>query len=98
MDIKKIKSDALEQLREYLVINDIEIDSKEDFIVVYLKMRNEGYFYQAERNDALEEVKETITELAKAFEKDKDILEKDLILFGPRRVIEKLEGNKTAKR
>ena len=96
-EIENFKAYALDQLREYLVINDIEIESKDDFVKIYLDMLKGGYFYKADINDKLNEVKSAFNDLAKAYEKDRDILERDLIFFGSRRVLEKLHQNNTKR-
>lgn len=93
-EIKTIKAYTLDQIREYLIINDVEVNSREDIIALYLKMRGEKYFYKADVNESLDVVKETFKDLAEAFEKDKDILEKDLIFFGSKKALEKMENNK----
>ncbi len=92
MEPKSIKVYALEQLREYLIINDIELNSSDDFISTYFKMHKEGYFYKAEVSGKLEEIKRLFSQLAKQYENDKDIIERDLIFRGPLKVIEKLQN------
>ena len=96
-DLKNVKVYALEQLREYLVINNVEVNERDDLIAVYLKMHKEGYFYKAEINDCINQVKATFSEFANAYEKDKDIMETDLIFMGARRVLEKMESNKNRR-
>ena len=96
-DLITVKNYALDQLREYLIINDVEISNKEELIVLFSKMYKEGYFYKAEINEVLDVVKETFEEFGKAFEKDKDILEKDLIFLGHKKVLDKLNSNKVKR-
>ena len=91
---EQIRALALDELREYLIINDIEVESKEDIKKAYLDMRNAGYFYKAELNDGLDIVRKTLSALADAYEKDQSIVESDLIFFGSRRVLEKMNSNK----
>ena len=93
-----IKAYALDSLRRYLIVNDIEIGSKDEFTAVYFDMYKAGYFYKADVSNKLEEVKATFDEFSRAYTKDKDILEKDLIFFGSRRVIEKMEAIKINKK
>ena len=93
-DKRTIKAHALEQLREYLIINDVEVNDKEDIIEIYLTMRKKGYFLKADMNHWLDDVRSTFKEFADAYSKDKDILEKDLIFFGARKVLEKINANK----
>ncbi len=95
--IANFKAYALDQMREYLVINDIEVESKEDFTKIYFDMLKGGYFYKADVANELDEVRNVIRDFAKAYEKDKDILEKDLIFMGSKRVLEKMSANR-AKR
>jgi hypothetical protein len=94
---KSFKAYAFDQLREYLIINDVTINSKEDFIEIYFKMKKEGYFYKADLNGELEQVRDAFTELSRAYDADKDIVEKDLIFGGSKRVMEKMAAKK-AKR
>lgn len=91
---QQIKALALDELREYLIINDVEIESKENIKQAYLDMRSAGYFYKAELSGGLETVRKTFSELADAYEKDKSIIESDLIFFGSRKVLEKMNSNK----
>lgn len=95
---KTVKAYTLDQLREYLIINDVEIKSKEDFVEIYLKMNSEGYFYKAHLSESMDEVRDAFSILADAYTKDKDIVEKDLIMFGSKRVLEKINSNRSAKR
>ena len=66
-----------------------------DGIVIW--QDREGYIYKAEVNEVLNVVKETFEEFGKAFEKDKDILEKDLIFLGHKKVLDKLNSNKVKR-
>jgi len=96
---KDVKSYALDELREYLVYNDVSIESKDDLVKVYVKMHNQGYFFKAEINNVMNEVKQILNEFGDAYEKDHDILEKDLIFFGSKKVLEKLNNpNKTKQK
>lgn len=92
--ITNFKAYALDQMREYLIVNDIEVESKEDFTKIYFDMLKTGYFYKADVANELDEVRNIIRDFAKAYEKDRDILEKDLIFMGSRRVLEKMNVNK----
>lgn len=92
-----VKAYALDAIREYLIINDVEINGKQDFVALYLKMRKEGYFYKADLNDALDIVRDVLGRLADAYEKDKNIIESDLIFRGSGCVLEKLEAPKTKR-
>jgi len=96
-DKKIVKAYALEQLREYLIINDVEISCKDDIKKAYLNMKKQGYFFKANTKELMDDVRVTISQLAEAYDKDKDILEKDLIFFGARRVLEKMDTNKKTK-
>lgn len=89
-----VRAYALDTLREYLIINDIEINNKQDFVAVYLKMRKEGYFYKADLNEALDIVRDVFSKLAEAYQKDKNIVESDLIFRGSGCVLEKLDAPK----
>ena len=91
---EQIKALALDELREYLIINDIVIEDKEDIKKAYLDMRNAGYFHKAIVSDGLEIVRKTFSSLADAYEKDQSIVESDLIFFGSRKVLEKMNNNK----
>ena len=91
---KDVKSYALEELREYLVYNDVKIETRDDLLKAYLKMHDGGYFFKAEINKVMNEVKEVLNDFADAWEKDHDILEKDLVFFGARKVLEKLNNLK----
>ena len=97
LENKSVKAYALDQLREYLIINDVEVTNKDDFVKIYLDMKNGGYFYKADVKGALAEVRQAFSELADAYEKDADVLEKDLIFGGAKRALEKISSNK-AKR
>jgi hypothetical protein len=92
--ITNFKAYALDQMREYLIVNDIEVESKEDFTKIYFDMLKSGYFYKADVANELDEVRNIIRDFAKAYEKDKDLLERDLIFMGSRRVLEKMNVNK----
>ena len=96
-ETKSIKAYAYDQLREYLIVNDVEVTKKEDLIEIYFKMRKEGYFYKADVQGELEEVRMAFTELGKAYDKDRDILEKDLIFMGSKRVLEKMDSVKSKR-
>lgn len=87
---------VLEQMREYVITGDVKVESKEDVINLYDKMYKEGYFFQADMKNALEEVKQFINEFANCYEKDASVLEKDLVFFGPHKTIEKMEALKKA--
>lgn len=93
----QIKAIIIEEIREYLIINDIEIFSSDDLKEVYLNMRNAGYFYKAMVNDKLDAVRQIFSQLAEAYERDKSIIESDLIFFGSRKVLEKMNNNKIKK-
>ena len=77
-----------------MIVNDVEVESKEDFTKIYFDMLKAGYFYKSDVANELDEVRNIIRDFAKAYEKDKDILEKDLIFMGSRRVLEKMNVNK----
>lgn len=96
MEPKSIKVYALEQLREYLIINDIELNSNDDFISTYFKMHKEGYFYKAEVSGKLDEIKKLFSQLSRVHEVNRDIIERDLIFRGPLTVLEKMT-NKAKK-
>jgi len=57
-------------------------------------MFNEGYFYEADEQRKLDGVKRTITDLLNAYLKDKNIIEDDLIFFGAKKVLGKIDNNK----
>lgn len=88
----QLKSIIIEEIREYLIINDIEISAVEDFKETYLKMRSVGYFHKAISSDRLDAVRQVFSDLAEAYEKDKSIIESDLIFFGARKVLEKMNN------
>lgn len=94
---EQIRALALDELREYLIINDVEIESKEDIKKAYLDMRNAGYFHKAIMSNGLDVVRKTLSALADAYEKDQSIVESDLIFFGSRKVLEKMKSNKTKR-
>ena len=94
MTKEKIKAFALDELREYLIINDVEILKKDDIKEAYLTMKSMGYFSKAINAGAIDVVRDAFSELAELYEKDKDVVEKDLIFFGSRKVMEKIAGNK----
>lgn len=87
---------VLEQMREYIITGDVKVESKEDVINLYDKMYKEGYFFQADMKDALEDVKKFMSEFANCYEKDASVLEKDLVFFGPHKTIEKMNVLKNA--
>ncbi len=93
----EVKNYALDELREYLIYNDITVASRDDLIKVYSDMYDKGYFFKAYMNDKMDEVKSILNDFANAYEKNKDILEKELIFFGSRRVLEKMESMKVKK-
>lgn len=95
--IEDVKSYALEGLREYLVYNNIKIECREDLVKAYMKMHDGGYFFKAVMQNSMNEVKEILKEFADAWEKDQDILEKDLVFFGARRVLEKMNNMKSKR-
>ena len=93
-NIEDIRVYALEQIRRYLITTDTEIKTKEDFKRLYFDMFNEGYLYEADVQRKLDGVKSIITDLSSAYLKDKNIIEEDLIFFGAKRVLEKIDKNK----
>ena len=91
MDDEKLKWFVLEELREYIVYNDIEITCRDDLLKTFIEIREDGYFYEVEEADKMREARAILNKFADAYENDKDILEKDLVLMGPRVVLEKIE-------
>lgn len=89
---KGVKAYAYDSLREYIVYNNIEVKSKDDLTKIFVVMHDKGYFYKAVVNNLFDEVKSALKEFANYYEKDNSILEKDLVFFGSRRVIEKIES------
>lgn len=99
MDNKmNFKAYALDQLREYLIINEITIEDKSDLKKIYLEMLNKGYFYKADVARMLDDVRDAISELGKAYEKNSDIVDEDLIFYGSKRVLEKMNPINKIKR
>ena len=90
----KLLYDALEDIREFIVYNDIEITSKDDLIEMFVKMSSKGYFYRVKKENQMRKLRIVLKQFAKAYEQDKDILDTDLIIKGPRVVLEKLENFK----
>ena len=95
---KTIREDTLNSLRTYLVTSEAEVNSKEDFKKVYFKMYKEGYFFKADLADALDQVKKVFDELELFCENNKNIIEEDLIFYGARRVIDKMNRQSAKKR
>jgi len=89
---------VLEQMREFIITRDVKIESKEDIVDLYGKMYKEGYFFQASMKGegALKAVQSFIGDFANCYEKDASVLENELIFFGPRKTIEKMEALKQA--
>ena len=99
MDKKmNFKAYALDQLREYLIINEITIEDKSDLKKIYLEMLNKGYFYKADVSRMLDDVRNVFSDLGKAYEKNSDIIDEDLVFYGSKRVLEKLNSANRAKR
>lgn len=88
---------ALEELREYIIYNDVKIEEKDDLTYTFVKMYDKGYFFKADINNLMNEVRTILNKFAQAWEKDHDILEKDLIFFGPRKVLQKMETMSTKR-
>ena len=82
---KSVKAYILDLLREYLIINDIEIEDKENFKTVCEAMNKEGYFYKLYLNNELKMsgedfynyFKSVFGEFAESYAKDNGISTKD---------------------
>ena len=94
MDNEKVKWMVLEELREYIVYNDVEISCRDDLLKAFIEIREDCYLHEIEEAGKMKEARNIFNKFADAYVCDKDILEKDLILMGPRVVLEKLENIK----
>ena len=92
--VKDIETHALEELREYLIFNNIEIKSKDQLMNVYLKMFNEGYYYKATIYVMRDDVRKALKNFANAYEENHDVLDKELIFFGAKKAIAKMRKMK----
>lgn len=90
----KVIKNSFEQIREYIVFNDIEVDGKDDLIKLFVTMSDKGYFYEAKQKEKMKELRSLFSKFANYYEEDKAILDKDLIFFGPRAVFEKIQNYK----
>ena len=90
----KLMYNALEDIREFIVYNDIEINCKDDLIELFVKMSSKGYFHRVKKENKMRQLRVVLKQFAEAYEQDKNILDTDLIIRGPRVVLEKLENIK----
>ncbi len=97
---KDIGQYTFEALREFVVYSEEKIENVDDLLKIYIIMKNQGYFYEADKDGKMNEVKKYLRKFSKAYSIDKDILEKDLKFMGYKKVLEKLEQidkNKSVK-
>ena len=97
MEKSKLRAYALDQLREYLILDCDELQENVDLKKTLDIMKKKGYFFKVNSTEDEKEIERTFEEFANAYKNDKSILEKDLIFFGSRRAIEKMDANRTKK-
>lgn len=97
MNDRDVEMFVLEELREYIVYNDIVIWSRDDLLKTFIEIREDGYLYEIEEAGKMRIARAILNKFADEFEKDKDLLEKDLIIMGPRIVLEKMDKTKKNK-
>ena len=93
----KVMYNAFEEIREFIVYNDIEISCKDDLIELFVKMREKGYFGEVKKDHRMRELRENLSVFSKIYEKDATILDPGLIIRGPNKVLERIEKYKKRK-
>lgn len=90
----KLMYDVFEEIREFIVYNDLNITCKDDLLEVVVKMKAKGYFDKVKKENRMREFRSLLSAFTKAYEEDQSILDPILIVNGPRVLLEKLESYK----
>lgn len=93
----KLMYDAFEEIREFIVYNDIDVKCKDDLLEVFVKMKSKGYFDKVKKEYRIRDFRRLLSEFARMYEEDKEILDTVLIINGPRVLLEKLEKQEKRK-
>ena len=93
----KLMYDAFEEIREFIVYNDIDVNCKDDLLEVFVKMKSTGYFDKVKKEHRIRDFRRLLSEFAKIYEEDREILDTVLIINGPRVLLEKLEKQEKRK-
>ena len=92
----KLMYDAFEEIREFIVYNDININCKDDLLELFVKMKAKGYFDKIKKANRMRDFRNILSAFVKAYEYDNSILDPVLIVNGPRAFLEKVEKYKNA--
>ena len=94
MEDEKIEFRVLEELREYIVFNDITINCKDDLLRTFIEIIEDCYLHEVSEAGKMNVARDVMNRFVKYYAKDKSILENDLIMFGPTPVMEKIKKEK----
>lgn len=87
----KLMFDGFEEIRRYIIENDVEITCKDDLVELFVTMRDKGYFYPIRKENRMRDFRELLSKFANYYEENKRILDPGLILKGAAEVLKKLE-------
>lgn len=87
----KLMYDAFEEIREYILENNMDITCKDDLLELFIKMRNKGFFSEVKKEKKMRVLREKLSVFCAIYEKDPTILDPTLIVKGPKKVLEKIE-------
>ena len=77
--------------------NEIVIWCRDDLLKTFIEIREDGYLLEVQEAGKMRVARAILNKFADEYEKDKNLLEKDLIIMGPRIVLEKLDKLKKNK-